>query len=45
MMIGENRNFADNATLNEHHEASSEASTRELPIFTNHTLLHHHPHL
>ena len=42
MLIGENRHLADNTTLNEHHKATSEASTRELPIFSNHTLVHHH---
>jgi len=43
MMIGENRHLTDNATLNKHHKATSEASTLELPIPTNHTLVIHHP--
>ena len=45
MRIGENRHLADNATLNKHRKATSEASTRELPILTNHVLLDHHPPL
>jgi len=44
-MIGENRHLTDNAMLNKHRKAPSEASTRELPILPNHTLLHPHPTL
>jgi len=31
-MIGENRHLTDNATLNKHRKATSEAYTRDLPI-------------
>ena len=43
MMITENRHLADNATLNKHRKATSEAYTRELTTPVNHTLLHHLP--
>jgi len=42
MMIGENRHLTDNATLNKHRKATSEASIRELPIHANHALVDHH---
>jgi len=43
-MIGENRHLADNATLNKHRKVPSEASTRELPLLAERTLVdHHHP--
>jgi len=44
-MIGENRHLAENATLNKHRKAPSEAPTRELPILINNTLLDHRPPL
>jgi len=43
-MINENRHLADNATLNKHRKATSEASTRELTILANHKLVRrYHP--
>jgi len=45
LMIGENRHLADNATLNKHRKATSEASTRELPILAERTLVDCHPPL
>ena len=45
MMIGENRHLADKATLNKYRKVPSEATTRELPILANHTLLNHPPPL
>ena len=41
-MIGENRHLAENATLNKHRKAPSEAPTLELPILAKHTLVNHH---
>ena len=45
MMIGEIRHLVDNATLNKHCKATSEASTRTLPILANHTSLNYRPPL
>ena len=41
-MICENRHLPDNATLNKHRKVTSEAPTQELPILSNHEILHHH---
>ena len=40
-MIGENRHLAENATLNKHRKAPSEAPTRALPILAELTQVDH----